>query len=229
MKTIVEDYPALCRKAAEQIAAVISKNDKACLALSIGEEQAGVYTQLRELLAENSLKLSNCRIFLINEFEQGDTKIYSCIEALEAALEGCGVDEIISPALLPPESYDSLVEASGGIDLALLGLGKNCRIGFNEPATPFASRCHRQKLTNATRREKAPLFGGEEAVPEFGLTMGIKTIVEAREILLFAAGEDKAGAVFSTLYGKTDSYLPSAFLQIPMNVNFYIDTCAKNF
>ena len=121
------------------------------------------------------------------------------------------------------ENYDGMIAEKGGIDLAILDIGLNARIGFNEPATPFDSLSHRQKLSDSSRRELAPLFGGEERVPEFGLTMGIKTLVSARDILLISSGESRADAVFNMLYGRNDSFVPAAFLQIPLNVTAYLD------
>ena len=121
------------------------------------------------------------------------------------------------------ENYDGMIEEKGGIDLAVLDIGLNARIGFNEPATPFDSLSHRQKLSDSSRRELAPLFGGEERVPEFGLTMGIKTLVSARDILLISSGESRADAVFNMLYGRNDSFVPAAFLQIPLNVTVCLD------
>jgi len=69
----------------------------------------------------------------------------------------------------------------------------------------------------------AAFFGGENAVPEYGFTMGIKTLIPAREHIIVAAGEEKADAVFQTLYARTDSYRPSAFWQIPLQVSLYAD------
>lgn len=116
-----------------------------------------------------------------------------------------------------------MIAAQGGLDLAVLGLGINAHIGYNEPATPFDSLTHVQKLTAATKRQLATRFGGEENCPEFAVTMGIKTLVSARSIMLLAFGEHKADAVFKMLYGRNDSVIPAAFLQIPLNVTVYLD------
>ena len=121
------------------------------------------------------------------------------------------------------DGYDAAIAAAGGLDLALLGLGDNAHIGYNEPATPFSSLSHRQKLTDATKRQNAPVFGSAEAVPEYGYTMGIYTLVWASEIIVLAFGEEKADAVHKMLYGRNDSTVPAAFLQIPRDVTVYLD------
>ena len=124
------------------------------------------------------------------------------------------------------QDYDRLIEEAGGLDLAVLGIGDNGHIGYNEPATPYDSRTHRQKLTDATKRQNAAIFGSAEAVPDYAWTMGIKTLVLARQILVLAAGEEKAQPVFKMLYARDDSVVPAAFLQLPLNVEVYVDEAA---
>ena len=105
----------------------------------------------------------------------------------------------------------------------MLGIGANAHIGFNEPAVAYNTLSHRQKLTDATKRQNAPVFGSAEAVPEYGYTMGIYTLVWAAEIMVLAFGAEKADAVHKMLYGRNDSSVPAAFLQIPRDVTVYLD------
>ena len=104
-------------------------------------------------------------------------------------------------------------------DLCILGLGYKGQIGFNEVATPYDSLTHVQKLTESTKQQFS--FLGE--VPDFGMTMGVKSICESKRIIVLALGENKADAVFGMLYGRNDSTIPAAFLQIPVNVEVYLD------
>lgn len=122
--------------------------------------------------------------------------------------------------------FDDMISAAGGLDLAVLGLGMNAHIGYNEPATPYSSLTHMQKLTAPTRRQLAEAFGAEENVPERAYTMGIKTLVMARQIMVIALGAEKAEPVFNMLYGRDDSVVPAAFLQVPSEVNVYLDPAA---
>lgn len=229
MRTVVLPYDELCIEAAQQILELVRRKPDACLALSVGEEQEGIYEALAMLCREYGVGLSACSIFLTNEYEgipPDDGR--SCRSRLLALLYGTAADEsrIYSPGVNNIDEYDGLIAQKGGIDLALLGLGANCRIGFNEPATPFDSLSHRQKLTDATKREMADFFGGMQSVPDYAYTMGIKTLIQSREHIIAAAGHEKAEAVFQTLYARTDSYRPSAFLQIPLQVTVYADTDA---
>lgn len=105
------------------------------------------------------------------------------------------------------------------IDLAVLGIGYKGQIGFNEIATPFDSETHIQKLTTSTVEEYSE-FG---LVDLMGITMGIKTLVSADEIIVVATGEKRASAVFGMLYGRNDSSIPAAFLQIHREVTVFAD------
>lgn len=123
-------------------------------------------------------------------------------------------------------AYDDMISEAGGLDLAVLGLGMNAHIGYNEPATPYSSLTHVQKLTAPTRRQLAAAFSGEKNVPERAYTMGIRTLVSAKRIMVIALGAEKAQPVFDMLYGRDDSVVPAAFLQLPPEVTVYLDPAA---
>lgn len=167
------------------------------------------------------------RVFTVTEFE-GDAGEQSSRRSIERLIEKTDL-KIENCVFLSKEnfgSYDDMISAAGGIDMAVLGLGANAHIGYNEPATPYASRTHVQKLTEPTRRQLAESFGGVENVPERAYTMGIKTLVCARQIVVIALGEEKAEPVFKMYYGRDDSVVPAAFLQLPSEVTVYLDPAA---
>ena len=122
--------------------------------------------------------------------------------------------------------FDGMVEDYDGerIDFLILGLGRKAQIGFNEIGAGFDSGLHRQKLTKSTKEDYA--FLGE--VPDFGMTLGIRDIVRAEEIVVIATGEKRADAVFSMLYARNDGTVPAAFLQIPPKVTVYADPAAAS-
>ena len=119
--------------------------------------------------------------------------------------------------------FDEEIRLCGGLDLAVLGLGNNAHIGYNEPGTQFSTGCRIQKLTDKTRQQLAWLFPDSASAPEKAVTMGIRTLTRAREIMVLALGEEKAKAVFDMLYARDDSVIPAAFLQIPADVTVYVD------
>ena len=225
MKTIVLPDNERIERAAALIGRVLREKQYACIALSAADDCLPVYRRLTE---QSGIDFSVARFFAVTEFEGIDVNdARSCRARLSAALEGTGAEiTFLSTDVL--DRYDRMIAESGGLDLAVLGLGINARIGFNEIATPFGSRTHRQKLAPASRRELAALFGAEELVPVCGLTMGIRTLTEAREILVTASGEERAKAVFNMLYGRDDSVVPAAFLQIPSEVTAIVDEAAAS-
>lgn len=225
MKIIVSDSAAAVAKAAAHITRVLTEKPEAVLALAAGRTMEPLFKELVCLYEAGELSLRKARIFAVTEFEDVRPE-RSCHRAIQENLtektdflseNGCflGLDKL--------DTYDNMIKCAGGIDLAVLGIGANGHIGFNEPATPYDTYTHRQKLTDATKRQYAPAFGGAELVPDYGLTMGIKTLTQARDAILLALGQEKATAVFRTVYGKTESYTPASFLQLPTEVTLYLD------
>lgn len=232
MKIITEAKAAADRQAAEEIVALIREKPDAVLALAAGESPKGVYAELRAMCGRGELSFAGVRIFALTEYADLPLEHpQNCRHMLEESLIS-GID--IKPEncyFLTKDNYaeyDGEISACGGLDLAVLGIGENVHIGFNEPATPFYRFTHIQKLTDRTKRSKAERFGGIDNVPAYGITMGLKTITEARNIILLAYGEEKSAAVYQMVYGKTMTYLPASFLQIPLEVTVYLDTAAAS-
>lgn len=123
------------------------------------------------------------------------------------------------------ERYEQAITAAGGIDLQLLGIGRNGHIGFNEPGSPRASRTRLVTLDAVTRRDAQESFG-QDAVPRQAITMGIGSILRARRILLLAAGAHKAGIVADAVEGAVTEKVPASFLQEHPDVSIYLDQTA---
>jgi glucosamine-6-phosphate deaminase len=114
---------------------------------------------------------------------------------------------------------------AGGLDLAVLGIGTNGHIGFNEPGTPFSSRTHVVELTEETRQANAYAFP-DGTVPRHAITVGIATILEAREILLLATGGEKAEALARAIEGPIAESLPASALRLHSAVQIVADAAA---
>ena len=110
--------------------------------------------------------------------------------------------------------YEKQIRAAGGIDLQVLGIGTDGHIGFNEPTSSLASRTRIKTLTQQTRKDNARYFGSEDKVPHHVITMGIGTIMEARQNLLLAFGDKKARAVAEAVEGPITSINPASVLQM---------------
>jgi glucosamine-6-phosphate deaminase len=121
-------------------------------------------------------------------------------------------------------AYEALIEQLGPIDLQILGIGRNGHIGFAEPGTPFDSTTMVAKLTENTRNTNASFFDGNvEEVPEFAITMGIKTILRSKEILLLATGSSKAAIIYEVLTSPISTNIPCSSLWLHEKTSFILD------
>lgn len=121
--------------------------------------------------------------------------------------------------------YDEII-ATHPVDIQILGIGGNAHIGFNEPGTPFDSTTHKVALTEATIEANKRFFDKAEDVPRFAYSMGIQSIMGAKEIILMAYGENKAEAIKATVEGEITEEVPSSILQKHDNVVLIIDEAA---
>ncbi len=124
--------------------------------------------------------------------------------------------------------YEAQIRAAGGIDLQVLGIGTDGHIGFNEPTSSLASRTRIKTLTPQTRRDNARFFGSEDRVPYHVITMGIGTIMEARQNLLLAFGSGKAQAIAEAVEGPVTSINPASALQMHPVVKVCLDDQAAS-
>ncbi|MGI5976411.1 MAG: glucosamine-6-phosphate deaminase [Candidatus Limivicinus sp.] len=225
MKTIISDSKKVSENAAEHIKALLEKKPEAVLAFSAGKSMEGLFARLAEMCAAGGLSFAKATVFAVTEFAETDEEL-SCRRELESRLLD-KTDILKENCFFPSEDglkeYDELIAGKGGIDLVVLGIGPAGQIGYNEPATPFGTMTHVQKLTDSSRKHLAERFGAEDRVPEKAVTMGIKTITEAKDIILIALGSGKAEAVHKMLYARNDSLVPAAYLQIPFNATVYLD------
>ena len=112
------------------------------------------------------------------------------------------------------EMYDADIRAAGGIDLQLLGIGNNGHIGFNEPADSFELETHCVDLTESTIEANKRFFASYDDVPKQAYTMGIKTIMQAKKVLVVVSGKDKAGIVKQAFFGPVTPRVPASILQL---------------
>jgi glucosamine-6-phosphate deaminase len=124
--------------------------------------------------------------------------------------------------------YEDKIASSGGIDIQLLGIGRNGHIGFNEPSSSLTSRTRVKTLTQATVNDNARFFGGGETQPSLSLTMGIGTIMDSAQIVLIATGEGKADAVQATIEGAISASCPASILQMHRNAIVLVDRAAAS-
>ena len=119
--------------------------------------------------------------------------------------------------------YEQSISSAGGVDLQILGIGRNGHIGFNEPSSSLVSRTRVKTLTKDTVEANKRFFRDGEFQPRLSITMGIGTIMEARHILLLATGSDKADAICATIEGPVSAHCPASILQMHANATLIID------
>ncbi|MBP7278695.1 MAG: glucosamine-6-phosphate deaminase, partial [Sedimentibacter sp.] len=126
-------------------------------------------------------------------------------------------------------NYENLLKTTGQMDIMYLGIGHNGHIGFNEPDEFFEPYTHIVKLTEDTIESNKRFFDNIESVPKTAITMGIKTIMSAKKIILLASGESKAEAILKTVKGKITPRVPASILQLHNDVTLIIDKDAAKF
>jgi len=233
---------ALARTVAGRIATVIRERRKAgarpVLGLATGSTPIGVYRELVRLHREEGLSFQGVVTFNLDEYYPLDpASLHSYHRFMRENL----FDHIdIAPAdihlpsgdvpreRVPAEcaGYEEAIRAAGGLDFQLLGIGQTGHIGFNEPGSGVRSRTRLVTLDTLTRQDAAAEFFGEAAVPREAITMGIATILEAREIAILATGEHKAGIVHRAVEGEVEPDVAATFLQRHRRTTFHLDPAA---
>lgn len=235
MKVIIaKDYNEVS-KAAFEVMKEYLKPGKV-LGLATGSSPVGLYQNMIKDHQENGTSYAEIKTFNLDEYvglplthsESYYTfmheQLFNHIDIKEENIHiPSGLGELVKGC----ELYDQLIAATP-VDIQLLGIGSNGHIGFNEPGTSFEVGTHVTDLTESTRKDNARFFDplGEE-VPTQACTMGPKTIMNARAILLVANGENKAAAVKAMLEGPVTEDCPASILQRHPNVTVVIDEAAS--
>lgn len=126
------------------------------------------------------------------------------------------------------EEYERKIDNAGGIDLQVLGIGRNGHIGFNEPDLKFEAKTHLVKLDEDTIKANSRFFDSIEEVPKLAISMGIKTIMHTKKIILLASGKEKAEAIYKAVKGKITPELPASVLQLHPDVTLIVDKDAAS-
>ncbi len=239
---IVTDHDELGRLVAGRIARLVRERaaggKPAVLGLATGSTPVGVYRELLRMHREEGLSFRHVVSFNLDEYypmEPGSMHSYHRFmwENLFAQLDIRRENIHIPRGDVPRDRvddecrrYEDAIRAAGGIDLQLLGIGRTGHIGFNEPGSGLESRTRLITLDLVTRKDGAADFFGEENVPREAVTMGVATILEAREILILATGEHKAHIVRRAVEGEVDHEVAATFLQRHPATTFYVDGAA---
>ena len=237
MKVIIDTPEKIAEKAAQQYVELLGRKPEAVLGLATGSTPLGLYAELVRLCKDGKLSFARCETFNLDEYVGLDGTHDQSYRYFMNSNLFSKVDVRLDHTHVPSGSvesdeeaagYDRKIEAAGGIDLQLLGIGLNGHIGFNEPLTPFDSVTHIVKLTDSTREANKRFFSSIDDVPTHAVTMGIHTVMGARSIILMATGENKADIIKKTVEGRPDTAVPASLLQLHEDVTVYLDPAAAS-
>ena len=234
MKVIVtKDYAEMSAKAAEIMAEVIKNKPDCVLGLATGSTPIGMYDCLVDMYNAKELDFSAARSVNLDEYypitpDNDQSYRYFMNEHL---FDRVNIDK--AKTAVPDgtakdveefcRAYEANIDALGGIDVQVLGIGRNGHIGFNEPADELIRGTHLTALTPDTIEANARFFASENDVPKHALTMGIQSVFKARKILLLANGKNKAEAIKAMLQGNVTTSCPATLLCLHPDVTVICD------
>jgi glucosamine-6-phosphate deaminase len=219
--TVVDDYDAMSRQAADRVAEVVTAHPNAAITVPTGSTPAGMYAELVRRITSGELDFSGVQVFCLDDY-LGQTP------EDEASLTKLLLQEFLVPANIPNENihfiptskvnptanaaqYEAEIAAAGGLKLAVVGLGPNGHVAFNEPGSGPDTRTRVIDLTEESRDQNAAYYEGAE-IPEQAITMGIGTILDAERVVMIVSGDGKASIVGEMVNGPMTDDLPGSWI-----------------
>ncbi len=238
MEVVIKETPEdMAKLAAELIAEVVRKKPRAVLGLATGSTPLGTYKELIRLHKQEGLDFSRVVTFNLDEYvglahEHPQSYHYFMWENLFKHInvnaknvhipDGTAKD---IPAFC--HWYEEQIVKAGGLDVQLLGIGSNGHIAFNEPGSSLGSRTRVKTLDEKTRQDNTRFFRNMNEVPKYAITMGIGTIMDARQLVLLANGAGKADAIQKTCEGAITAMVPATIVQLHPKATIIVDKQAS--
>jgi len=239
MLVIVKDtYEAMSREGARIVADRIRKKPNLVLGLATGSTPLGLYKELIRMHKEEGLDFSKVTTFNLDEYvglpPEHDQSYHYFMN--ENFFKHINLDRrfIHIPQGMAKDIdafctwYEQQMHSCGGIDLQILGIGANGHIAFNEPGSSLGSRTRIKTLTGTTRLDNARFFANPEEVPKYAITMGVGTIMDARELMLLANKSGKADAVKASVEGPITATCPASIIQMHRSAFVLLDKDAAS-
>ena len=234
---VLPDYGAMSAAAADVVATRLRERPDAVFMIPTGTTPLGMYRELVKMHEEEGLSFARATFFNLDEYlglpPNHPASYHVYMQENFYGLVDVDPERVHVPDGFAPDPgaecgrYEREIRASGGVDLCVLGIGRNGHIGFNEPGASFDSRTRVVRLAETTRRVNATDFEGDRA-PERAISVGMRTISDSREVLLLASGANKAGAVAAAAGGDISEDVPASALRRHPNVSFLLDRDAAS-
>jgi glucosamine-6-phosphate deaminase len=227
----------MSRKASYIVASRVILNPKCVLGLATGDTPKGLYNELVRLFQAGDIDFSGVTTFNLDEYvglaPENPQSYHNYMEENFFRFVNITPERRHIPNGAASDigeecrRYEERIEHAHGIDLQILGLGRDGHIGFNEPDIKFEKGTHHVRLTQSTIEANARFFATRDEVPKSAISMGIKTIMSARRILLLASGPEKAEAIRGAVMGAVTPDLPASVLQLHPNATLIVDEAAS--
>ncbi len=233
-----DNFDEVSKEAAKLLATLLRRKPDCVLGLATGSTPLGMYKELIRLHKEEGLDFSKVITFNLDEYvglppSHSQSYHYFMWENLFKHINvdprhvhiPMGMAENIDEFC---QWYEEKIEECGGIDLQILGIGANGHIAFNEPGSSLGSRTRIKTLSDKTCEDNARFFENKDEVPRYAITMGVGTIMQARELLLMAGGAAKADAIKATVEGPVMAKYPATIVQLHQFATVVIDSAAAS-
>lgn len=213
------------RALAREIADLVRASRRVVLGIATGKTPAGVYRELAGLRTEEKIDFGRVEVFLLDEYldlAPGDPRSFLAWTR-ERVLDPLGIP---APQARYPEeggAYERAIRDAGGIDLQILGIGRNGHVAFNEPGSPRGARTRVVDLHPWTREDASEAFGGLDRVPRRAITMGIATILEAKRLRVLAFGGAKARVVAQAFERPIGPDVPATYVREHRDLEVWLD------
>ena len=234
MRIIVcENYEEVSKKAAQMILSQVTLKPNSVLGLATGSTPIGMYENLVKLNKNGDIDFSEVRTFNLDEYyklpKENDQSYHyfmykNLFDHININPENIHIPNGMTADVdAECERYDKLIKEAGGVDIQVLGIGNNAHIGFNEPTINFEKGTHLVELEESTIEANSRFFDNIEDVPKKAITMGVGSIFKSKKIMLIATGENKAEAIYNTVYGKVVPEVPASILQFHSDIVLILD------
>ena len=235
---IGKNYDEMSRIAANVLSAQVTMKPDCVLGLATGSTPIGTYKVLIERCANGDLDFSQVKSINLDEYvglsgEHDQSYRYFMNNNLFNHINIDKANTNVPNGLAEDvdaecERYNNVINTLGPIDIQVLGMGHNGHIGFNEPDDHFPLETHKVDLAQSTIDANARFFASADEVPRQALTMGIKTIMQAKKVLVVVSGKDKAEIVKKAFTGPVTPEVPASILQMHSNVILVADEAAAS-
>lgn len=230
---VAANYIEMSKKAADIVASQIILKPESVVGLATGGTPIGFYKELIKIYKDGKFSFQDVKTFNLDEYyglDKNNPQSYhyymmdNLFQHIDINIRNINIPSGTAKDIeVECRSYEAKIKNAGGIDIQVLGIGTNGHIGFNEPDIKFEARTHLVSLDEETIEANSRFFNSIEEVPKSAISMGIKTIMHAKKIVLLASGSEKAKVVERMINGHITPDLPASILQLHPDVTLILD------